>query len=31
MIDLSRPVGVLLLSVLHFIPDEDRPGVLVAI
>jgi hypothetical protein len=30
LVDLGRPVGVLLLSVLHFIPDEDRPGALVA-
>jgi hypothetical protein len=29
LIDLRRPVGVLLLSVLHFIPDEDRPESLV--
>jgi hypothetical protein len=29
LIDLGRPVGVLLLSVLHFIPDSDRPGGLV--
>jgi len=30
LIDLHRPVGVLLLSVLHFIPDRDQPADLVA-
>lgn len=30
LIDLRRPVGVLLLSVLHFIPDRDQPAALVA-
>jgi S-adenosyl methyltransferase len=30
LIDLRRPVGVLLLSVLHFIPDSDQPAALVA-
>ena len=30
LIDLHRPVGVLMLSVLHFIPDRDRPAELVA-
>jgi hypothetical protein len=29
LIDLRRPVGVLLLSVLHFIPDQDQPQALV--
>jgi hypothetical protein len=30
LIDLGRPVGVLLLSVLHFIPDRDQPATMVA-
>jgi hypothetical protein len=25
LIDFSRPVAVLLVAVLHFVPDEDRP------
>jgi hypothetical protein len=25
LIDFSQPVGVLALSVLHFVPDEERP------
>ena len=25
-IDLSRPVGMLLVAVLHFVPDDDEPG-----
>jgi len=25
MIDLSQPVGLLLVSVLHFVPDRDQP------
>jgi trans-aconitate methyltransferase len=25
VIDFSRPVAVLLVAVLHFVPDEDRP------
>ena len=29
-IDFSRPVGVLLVSVLPFIPDEDDPAAIVA-
>jgi hypothetical protein len=29
LIDFSRPVAVLLLAVLHFIPDEDGPAGLV--
>jgi hypothetical protein len=29
-IDFNQPVAVLLLSVLHFIPDEKEPGALVA-
>jgi hypothetical protein len=30
LIDLRRPLGVLLLSVLHFVPDRDQPAALVA-
>ncbi|WP_315987394.1 SAM-dependent methyltransferase [Actinomadura sp. HBU206391] len=30
MIDFSRPVGLLLVAVLHFIADEDRPASIVA-
>ncbi|WP_165495521.1 SAM-dependent methyltransferase [Actinomadura roseirufa] len=30
MIDLSRPVALLLVSVLHFVADEDDPAGLVA-
>lgn len=26
LIDLTRPVGLLLVALLHFIPDTDRPG-----
>jgi SAM-dependent methyltransferase len=26
MLDLSRPVGVLMMSVLHFVPDSDDPA-----
>jgi O-methyltransferase involved in polyketide biosynthesis len=29
-LDLTRPVGVLLLAVLHFIPDADDPAEIVA-
>src|SRR4051794_33735046 len=29
-IDLDRPVGILLLSVLHFVTDTDRPADIVA-
>jgi hypothetical protein len=29
-LDLTRPVGVLLLAVLHFVPDADDPAALVA-
>jgi hypothetical protein len=25
LIDLSRPVGILMVAVLHFIPESDRP------
>ena len=30
VLDLSQPVGLLLVAVLHFIPDEDGPASLVA-
>jgi hypothetical protein len=30
LIDLDRPVAVLLVSVLHFVPDDDRPQEIVA-
>ena len=30
LIDFSQPVGLLLVAVLHFIPDEDNPWELVA-
>jgi SAM-dependent methyltransferase len=30
LIDLSRPVAVLLAGVLHFIPDADGPGAIVS-
>ncbi len=26
VLDLSRPVAVLMIAVLHFLPDTDRPG-----
>jgi SAM-dependent methyltransferase len=29
-IDLSRPVGLLLLAVLHFLPDADDPAGIIA-
>jgi hypothetical protein len=29
LLDLSRPIGVLMVAVLHFIPDEDDPEGLV--
>ncbi|HVB41630.1 MAG TPA: SAM-dependent methyltransferase [Streptosporangiaceae bacterium] len=29
LIDFSRPVGVLMVAVLHFVPDEDDPAGLV--
>ena len=29
LLDLSRPVAVLLIAVLHFMPDADRPGEIV--
>jgi SAM-dependent methyltransferase len=30
VLDLSQPVAVLLIAVLHFIPDEDDPAAIVA-
>ena len=30
LLDLSRPIALLLLGVLHFIPDEDDPAGIVA-
>jgi hypothetical protein len=30
LIDFRQPVGMLLVSVLHFVPDSDHPGQLVA-
>jgi SAM-dependent methyltransferase len=30
MLDLSRPVALMLVAVLHFLPDEDRPAEIVA-
>ncbi|MEV4255945.1 SAM-dependent methyltransferase [Spirillospora sp. NPDC049652] len=30
LIDFSRPVAVLLLAILHFVPDEDDPHAIVA-
>ncbi|NKZ06702.1 SAM-dependent methyltransferase [Actinomadura latina] len=29
-IDFDQPVGLLMLAILHFIPDEDRPAEIVA-
>ncbi len=29
VLDLTRPVAVLMIAVLHFLPDTDRPGDLV--
>jgi hypothetical protein len=29
-IDFEQPVGILLVSVLHFVPDEDKPANIVA-
>jgi O-methyltransferase involved in polyketide biosynthesis len=29
-LDFSRPTAILLLAVLHFLPDDDRPTVIVA-
>jgi hypothetical protein len=30
LLDLSRPVGILLVSVLHFVPDAEDPAGIVA-
>jgi hypothetical protein len=30
LIDFSRPVGLLLFAVLHFVPDDESPGELLA-
>ena len=30
LIDWGRPVGVLMVAVLHFIPDHDDPGAVIA-
>lgn len=30
VLDLSRPVGILMLSVLHFIPDHDDPQAVIS-
>ncbi|HEU5426373.1 MAG TPA: SAM-dependent methyltransferase [Actinocrinis sp.] len=30
LIDFSKPVAVLMIAVLHFIPDEEQPGQIVA-
>lgn len=30
LIDFSRPVGILMLAVLHFIPDDDDPPGIIA-
>lgn len=30
LIDFSQPVAVLLIAILHFIPDDDNPGRIVA-
>ena len=30
MIDFSQPLGVLLVAVLHFIPDSERPAEIIA-
>ncbi|WP_305785426.1 SAM-dependent methyltransferase [Symbioplanes lichenis] len=30
VIDFDLPVGLLLVAVLHFVPDDDQPGALVA-
>jgi SAM-dependent methyltransferase len=30
LIDLSRPVAILLAGVVHFIPDSDKPGEILA-
>jgi hypothetical protein len=30
-LDFSRPVALILLAVLHFVPDEDDPGAITAV
>ncbi|MBH0781141.1 SAM-dependent methyltransferase [Nocardia bovistercoris] len=30
LLDFSEPIGLLIVSVLPFVPDEDRPGELIA-
>jgi hypothetical protein len=30
LLDLSRPVAVLMIAVLHFVTEEDRPGEIIA-
>jgi SAM-dependent methyltransferase len=30
LIDFSRPVGLLMVALLHFIPDSDRPAEIIA-
>ena len=30
LLDLSQPVGILLIAVLHFVADEDRPDEIIA-
>ena len=30
MLDFSKPVALMLIAVLHFIPDEDKPGEIIA-
>ena len=30
LLDFSQPVAVMVLAVLHFVPDEDRPAALLA-
>ncbi|BCB90507.1 SAM-dependent methyltransferase [Phytohabitans suffuscus] len=30
LIDFSRPVGILMVAVLHFVPDSDDPGAVLA-
>lgn len=29
-LDFSQPVALMLVAILHFIPDEDDPGAIVA-
>jgi hypothetical protein len=30
MLDFSRPIGLLMVAIFHFIPDTDRPGDIVS-